>query len=220
VTIVCTGVGSPVQLTIDRVRPDWTAVWSIPLPGPHKDTGMVECEDKDADHGPKLVPATPVEQTIWNAAAGGDYPRDRTTITDTYAECAEHDDPWDLNKWPLNSGQAEDAKTMLMLCPNHPNAAAIRKRMAAAGVQAEEVKNGEAISDGIWRVGRDVKPGTYTVKTDPEGLECEWGRFDSKDDLLSGGSASGSKSKTITATIDSSDYEFATHNCGVWYLVK
>lgn len=214
ITVTCSTSGGPVTFAIDRVNPDWKKIWSTPLK-PDTKLGILNCDGKVGDTGQKLAPVSPAEQAIWDRAGHG-----RDTLIYAYTGCVEHDDPWYLNRYPLSGGQADEARTMLLLCPRHPNSAAIRKR---AGIQDEfqqQIANGETINDGTWRAGKDVKPGTYTMTTPAAGLECFWARHNSSGTAVQSGTVGGGRIKQVSVTIAASDYDFYTENCGVWFRIK
>jgi hypothetical protein len=201
------------------LHPDFREAWSTTVPV-DKEFGMADCEDADLDEndsGPALEPVTSVEQAIWDRAKGSiDGPRDRTTLTYPYAACVEHDDPWYQNVYPKSGAQGDEAATMLLLCPNHPNAAAIRKRIHVQNDFQQQIANGETITDGTWPVGRNLRPGTYRTETTGT-FVCYWARKNSSGEAIASGGAPQGRARAIKVTIAPSDSSFYTENCGVWF---
>jgi hypothetical protein len=70
-------------------------------------------------------------------------------------------------------------------------------------------------SDGVFIVGREVKPGTYRSRG---GGGCYWARlsgFGGSDIIVNGGF-----SRNQTVTIFSSDRGFESSRCGSWYRIE
>ncbi len=64
-----------ISFTIERLNPDFSEAWSIPIPLDKK-YGIAFCSEAntgDYGGGPKLTPVTAVEQTIWNGAQDSVY---------------------------------------------------------------------------------------------------------------------------------------------------
>ncbi|WP_127914972.1 hypothetical protein [Prescottella agglutinans] len=77
------------------------------------------------------------------------------------------------------------------------------------------------LTDGVYRVGVDVQPGTYTTAGAWPGslLPCTWSRLQ---ELPLGGMAiiePGSSYGPVTVTIDPGDDGFMTGGCRGWNLV-
>jgi hypothetical protein len=76
------------------------------------------------------------------------------------------------------------------------------------------------ITDGTWRVGDEVKAGTYTA-TVPDGELCSWERlrgFTGGDDLIDIGVGNGGERMRVT--IKKTDAGFKTQGCGPWKAAK
>jgi hypothetical protein len=74
-------------------------------------------------------------------------------------------------------------------------------------------------SDGVWVVGRELKPGVYTAVAVQD--LCVWVRLSgfslSMDDVIALGEAH--KGDRLKVTIKRSDRGFETHGCGTWKRV-
>lgn len=78
---------------------------------------------------------------------------------------------------------------------------------------------GDSFSDGTWRVGSEVKPGTYRVDAK---TGCYWERMrgfsgDGLKDIIANG-VSGSDGP-VTVTIKKTDLGFKSQLCGTWKKV-
>lgn len=128
ISVTCDTADGPIEFVIDRVAPDWAQVWAteLPLRRVDRSIGILGCEKSGTSTRGRLQPVSDAEQAIWDA----DQDRSEYTLTIPYEQCVEHDDPWYKNVYPKSLAQAEEVETMLTLCPDHPNAAAIRRRAA------------------------------------------------------------------------------------------
>jgi hypothetical protein len=91
--------------------------------------------------------------------------------------------------------------------------AAVKTREKAVGTaEAEAAAN--TVSDGMWTVGEDIKPGTYRT-TDNVGSRCYWGIYRSGsngDDIIDNDIPGGGK-PTVKL---SKGQDFKSSNCGNW----
>jgi hypothetical protein len=69
------------------------------------------------------------------------------------------------------------------------------------------------ITDGVWKVGEEIAPGTYRA---PRGGGCYWARLSGFSGDLDDIIANGGFSRNQTITIASSDAGFETNGCGDW----
>ncbi|MDH6284748.1 hypothetical protein M2280_006009 [Prescottella agglutinans] len=89
---------------------------------------------------------------------------------------------------------------------------------SAADTGSLDVKAGRILVDGVYRVGFDVQPGTYTTAGAWPGslLPCTWSRVKT---LPLGGIATiehGNSFGPVTVTIDPGDDGFMTAGCRGW----
>ena len=76
-------------------------------------------------------------------------------------------------------------------------------------------KSGRQFDDGLYRVGKDIKPGTYYT-TDVDG--CYWERQNRNGGTIDNGFVI--SAKRVQVTIRSGDYAFMSEDCGTWKPVK
>lgn len=186
---------------IDRVRPNWKQVWAKPL------RGNAFCEY----YGENLAPITSLEQNIWDA----ERRPDELTLSIPYSQCAESGTGWMKNEWPASPEQVREAETALKLCPNHPQAAAIRSRISEQREFRDALNDGRAFSDGNHRVNSKIQPGTY-FSTNV--TNCYWERLDSAGNIID--NAFVSDGLRVETYISSSDFSFHTDGCGTWQKVE
>ena len=192
-----------VKIDIDRVGPSFKEAWSTPLPEGKGFFDGVYCES----YGPRLTPVSDIEQAFWDA----DRKPSKYTIPIPYEQCVEHGTKWTTKEWPVGDGQIKEAQRALMLCPRHPDAAAIRSRISDLGALDAERKQGTAFSDGNFRVGSRIKPGTYYT----ENVEnCYWERLNSAGEIIDNNFVS--NGLRVEVSIASSDFSFHSEGCGMW----
>lgn len=190
----CSGAG---QFFIDRANPNWAEVWSEPFPR------STYCG------GPRITsPLGKVENRVYDASP------DRDTLGIAYQQCVEHDTDWTRNQWPLSVPQAKEAQRALMLCPQHPQAAAIRGRIAQANQEQQLRDEGRVFDNGLYRVGRQIQPGTYFT-TDVE--DCYWERLNSAGALIDNYFGTALR---VEVLISASDFSFRSDRCGTWRPVS
>lgn len=107
-------------------------------------------------------------------------------------------------------GQAEEWVAILTMCPDHPDAQEINKRIDA--ILADRDERGEFIYNGSYRIGKDIEPGTY-VSEGNDGEGCYWELADSSGQTIDNGFALASR---VEVTIPSSAYEFISDFCAPW----
>ncbi|MDA1360518.1 hypothetical protein O1R50_12845 [Glycomyces luteolus] len=77
-----------------------------------------------------------------------------------------------------------------------------------------------SFGDGIWTVGEDIEPGTYSTTVPDESFGCYWERLSGfsgeLDDIIANGNVEPGLQATVT--IDSSDQGFNSQDCGTWEL--
>jgi hypothetical protein len=140
---------------------------------------------------------------------------DYDSIATLYAICAQNS-PDAYADMPWSEAQVEEMNGALMLCPQHPQVAGIRKSMKAAKALDAERANGTRFSDGQYRVGKEVKAGRYESTDVSDG--CYWERQDRNGNIIDNNFV-GSASR-VEVLIRSSDYGFETNDCGEWHRVK
>ena len=85
---------------------------------------------------------------------------------------------------------------------------------------APKTKPGITISDGIYLVPSDVKPGTYTTTVPKDSINCYWARLRGTsgelNDIIANDNAE--PGTRIIVTIKKTDKAFSTNGCGTWKL--
>lgn len=205
------------RFVINRQNPNFKRAWATTIPV-EKKLGFPMCEEVETGPyggGPKVSPITAVERAIWNR---GTPPRSRSTITDVYVGCVEHDTDELLNDYPGAPNIIDEATTMLTLCPNHPNAAAIQQDITLQQGFEQQIIDGTTLRDGDFIVGQDVQPGTYRTSSAGTVFDCVWSRRDASDmPIASGGKKKGTHE--LTVTIRAGDYLFSSQGCGIWFRI-
>lgn len=97
------------------------------------------------------------------------------------------------------------ARGMQVLCPDHP-----------AQVDLVHLIEGRIISDGTYRVGSEVQPGTYAIEAPISG--CYWERTDDVGGTVE--NAFINAAVRVQVTIAASDYSFHSERCGNWRLLS
>jgi len=107
------------------------------------------------------------------------------------------------------SGQIEGFVTRLKWCPDHPDAVEINKRISAI---QKSVEGGRKIfGSGLYRVGKEIAPGTYVSRGNSGG--CYWERLNRNGDIIANNFTNGSR---VQVTISSGDFEFNSDGCNTW----
>ncbi|MBM0239972.1 hypothetical protein JNW88_27820 [Micromonospora sp. ATA32] len=83
--------------------------------------------------------------------------------------------------------------------------------MKRGQVDVDLAAQGRLFGSGTFRVGKEIKPGTY-VTTDVDG--CYWERQNSSGNTIDNYFTNGAR--RVQVTIRSSDYAFSSERCGEW----
>ncbi|MGR6320075.1 hypothetical protein Q2K19_25485 [Micromonospora soli] len=174
-------------------RPDFSEVWAAK---------PVSC---DAD---QISPVSPVEKTVYKTSQYDDG-----DISVLYEMCGEvdADDPYTKAGFAASSEQIPEINAALTLCPKHPYAKKWRQAVQRGQVDADLEAQGRLFGSGTYRVGKEIKPGTY-VTHDVDG--CYWERQNSSGNIIDNYFTNGAR--RVQVTIRSSDYAFHSENCGEW----
>lgn len=196
---------APITVTCDGLtfrlpngeRPDFTAIWA-------------ECVDHCEVERPVGVPLTSLERRAVTVAG---Y-RDDADVEFLYGVCAEAD-PGGLYAsadFEATPGQVAEIRGALVLCPEHPLAGRLRATAERGERDAELAGAGRLFGPGVFLVGAEIAPGTYTATGDIQ--NCYWERrgpggavleryFSVTDDR-------------VVVMIQDTDYAFVSQNCGRW----
>ncbi|WP_328347210.1 hypothetical protein [Micromonospora sp. NBC_00421] len=180
--------------------PDFSEAWALKL---------TSCDVVNNFYENKVKPLSPLENAVYKASEGDD-----DDISFQYEECASVD-PDDEATEPGFSVSEEDIPQMtatLKLCSNHPQAAKWRGALKRGQRDVTLEREGRIFDDGTYRVGKDIKPGTYITR-DVAG--CYWERQNRNGGTIDNYFVNGAK--RVQVTIRSSDYGFHTEGCGTWH---
>ncbi len=160
------------------------------------------------------APLTAHEQQAVSTA-GYDSP---TSIKTLYELCATIDET-DVYLQPDYSPSPEQTKEilgMLVLCPAYPLAERLQQAVQRGQSDVAAEANGELFSSGTFRVGEQIKPGTYAIEGDIK--DCYWERTDRTGKTIDNNFIAGAK--RVQVTIRASDYSFTSERCGTWRRVR
>ncbi|MEU1969392.1 hypothetical protein ABZ541_29055 [Micromonospora sediminicola] len=187
-------------------RPDFSAAWPLKL---------VSCDLSNDFFGREAVvkPVTAVEKAVLTESKKDGYDEDDDDIGFFYTECALNDssDVFARPGFTLSSEQIPDMIATLLLCPNHPLAAKWRSALKRGQREVTLQEDGRVFGAGTYRVGKDIRPGTYVAR-DVQG--CYWERQNRNGETIDNYFVNGAK--RVQVTIRSSDYGFSTSGCGTW----
>ncbi|MER7444546.1 hypothetical protein [Micromonospora avicenniae] len=198
ISIDCdTGKSWNSQLTISpgkNGRPDFTEVW---LAKP------TSCEVQGA-----VTIVTAIEKTAYKTSGYDDQ-----DISTLYEICAavDPDDVYAEPGFAASREQISEINASLMLCPTHPYAKKWREAVKRGQRDADLAAQGRLFGAGTFRVGKEIKPGTY-VATDVEG--CYWERQNRNGAIIDNYFTN--SARRVQVTIRSSDYAFNSERCGEW----
>jgi hypothetical protein len=148
--------------------PDFTGAWALKL---------VSCDASTVDvfgGDGKVFPSSSVEKGVYRASREDGYDGEDEDIAFFYEDCAavDPDDTFIEPGFALSSEQIPDMIATLMLCPKHPHAPKWRGALQRGQSEAGLEDDGRIFGVGTYRVGKEIKPGTY-VAHDVDG--CYWG---------------------------------------------
>ncbi|PWU56121.1 hypothetical protein DLJ47_07730 [Micromonospora sp. S4605] len=175
-------------------RPDFTTVW------PAKATS---CEIEGA-----IAIVTDTEKAAYKTSGYDDQ-----DISTLYEICAavDPDDVYAEPGFTASREQVPEINASLMLCPKHPYAKKWREAVKRGQRDIDLEAQGRLFGSGTFRVGKEIKPGTY-VTTDVEG--CYWERQNRSGGIIDNYFTN--SARRVQVTIRSSDYAFSSERCGEW----
>ncbi|PPF75038.1 hypothetical protein [Pseudoclavibacter sp. Z016] len=137
---------------------------------------------------------------------------DDVRLADVYALCATPGFYFAVSPGISNDEQASQIAAALILCPDHPDADPTKTSLSTYEANVKAGNDGTRFNDGVWKVGSDIKPGTY--KPEMPSDTCRWFRYDAKGEWIE--SSYDKPQAEIVVTIDASDSTFESRNCGYW----
>jgi hypothetical protein len=187
------------QMFVVGWPPDFSEVWTAQLSS---------CE---ASRGGGAL--TPREANAVKAAkyTNGD-------VSTLYSLCAavNPDDPYLIPSTEMPPEQVAEVNGMLTLCPKHPYAKEFRRAVTEGQQLAQAEARGELFYAGTFRVGAEIKPGTYVIEEASEG--CYWERLDASGEIIDNNFIAAAT--RVEVTISASDYSFHNDGCGPWRKVS
>ncbi|MFF0289677.1 hypothetical protein [Streptomyces sp. NPDC005262] len=140
---------------------------------------------------------------------------DLDSLAILYGICAQSgSESWSYLQQAGSKDQLAEVRGALLLCPDHPDKKKVEKLVGGAAKRNKLEDEGRVFSDGVYRVGSDIKPGTYYV-TDVDG--CYWERTDANGETIDNNFVTAAK--RVQVTILGSDYSFNSESCGQWQPV-
>lgn len=175
-------------------RPDFAQVWAA--------------KPSSCDIVGPVTVVTAVEKQAYKISKYDDQ-----DISSLYEICAvvDPDDVYTEAGFAASSEQIPEINAALTLCPTHPYAKKWRQAVQRGQADANLEAQGRLFGEGTYRVGKEIKPGTY-VTHDVDG--CYWERQDSSGNTIDNYFTNGAR--RVQVTIRSSDYAFHSENCGQW----
>jgi hypothetical protein len=133
-----------------------------------------------------------------------------------YGLCAQSGpEAWEGIEGDGDADQIQETTGMLALCPDHPDRKLLKKLTSAAAADTKLEAEGRIFWDGVYRVGKEIQPGTYYA-VDVDG--CYWERTNRNGNPIDNYFTNGAK--RVQVTIRSSDYSFTADGCGEWRPVS
>jgi len=114
----------------------------------------------------------------------------------------------------LSESQVAEVRGAMILCPDHKDIKAMRSNLKEAERKNTERANGARFTSGDYRVGKDIKPGTYVVESDEAFDGCYWSRLNKNGDIIDNNFINSGFRAQVT--IRATDYSFSTERCGEW----
>jgi hypothetical protein len=108
--------------------------------------------------------------------------------------------------------QIREVKGALRLCPDHPDQKLITRLLGEGSAEMRLEGEGRIFHSGTYRVGKEIKPGTYAVTGEIE--DCYWERKDRTGETIDNHFSV--EARRVEVTIRSSDYTFTSQGCGQW----
>lgn len=115
---------------------------------------------------------------------------------------------------PLNDVQRQETEGALTLCPEHPDAEAVRDLMSKAVADDELRAEGKTFHSGTYLVGEEVQPGTYiSESTSGEPFSgCYWELTDESGEAID--NFFSTSALRVELTVTSSAYSLTVDGCG------
>lgn len=115
---------------------------------------------------------------------------------------------------PMTEGQRHETEGALVLCPEHPDAEAVRELVAIGAADDEIRAEGRMFHSGTYLVGEEVQPGTYVSESgDGEPFDgCYWELTDESGGIID--NFFSTSALRVELTVRSSAYSLTVDGCG------
>ncbi|MEU4033507.1 hypothetical protein [Streptomyces collinus] len=213
--VVTKAVASPTEETVAADSSDPVTVDEIDCSG-HFYSTVEEAwadEQEDCDATLSGTEQSDTEAKALQVAYGDEGDLDSLGVL--YGICAQSgSSSWSYLEQAGSKEQLAEVRGALLLCPDHPDKNKVKKLVGSASNRNKLEDEGRVFDDGVYRVGSEVRPGTYYT-TDVEG--CYWERTDANGSTIDNNFVSAAK--RVQVTIRASDYSFHSESCGRWQPV-
>jgi uncharacterized protein YceK len=213
-TVATEATESPTEETEVVAAPDPIVVDEIDCSGEYYST-VEEAWAEEQDLCDATLSGTEMNDTEAMALKVAYGDGDVGSLATLYGICAQSgSESWSYLQQAGSKEQLAEVRGALLLCPDHPDKNKVEKLVGGAATRNKLEDEGRVFSDGVYRVGSDIKPGTYYV-TDVEG--CYWERTDANGETIDNNFVTAAK--RVQVTILGSDYSFNSESCGRWQPV-
>ena len=154
-----------------------------------KDAWMAPADDRiECKTTPTIIQSGHVatEQNAIDSSSG-------RTLGEIYGQCAEDALGYDIaNMTSFNANQSAEINGALVLCPDHPDAAALQERVMLGQADTTAANDGLLVYAGTHKVGDDIQVGTYVTESDTAFDVCYWEVLDASGNIISNNFATNS----------------------------
>lgn len=115
---------------------------------------------------------------------------------------------------PLNDAERQETEGALILCPEHPDAEAVREQMDKTVADEKLRAEGKMFHSGTYLVGEEVQPGTYVSET-TDGKPftgCYWELTADSGEIID--NFFSTSALRVEMTVTSSAYSVTVDGCG------
>ncbi|QQO78140.1 hypothetical protein [Actinomyces sp. HMT897] len=133
-----------------------------------------------------------------------------------YAQCARPRLGYPDTMTSLSRPQVDEASALLLLCPDHPDAATVQTMMTQGEQDHADVAAGRLVYAGLHHVGTDIQVGTYVAESTTGFQACYWEALDPAGEILDNGFHAGAF--RVEMTVPAGAYSVRVQGCGGFRL--